>query len=255
MTDRSSSVIEAVPAMDSRKTYTLDDLVDYAVGRLAKYFKNKEDVLSLFDGAYFEERKICVNENTRDTIQGQVLRVGDWGLFSEEELWAGRINGHIVYCRGKSNETVSIFPGASSNPFLIEHHQLYFKNDLEPFSFLDPETESTKNSEAECLAKYLDHLVDIFFLCHQLIKELPENKWGLLKSQFKNLCMMLYNGNKHTSTTGRDDTPAAGSASSSTPRKQHANSRTDRANFFIGPLKRPRLAVGFALHLLSIPLT
>jgi hypothetical protein len=252
MAGQTLGAIEAVTAMASKNTYSLDDLVSYAMRRSSELFKNKEEVLSLFNDAHFEERNIRINEGTGDTIQDKVLRVGNWGRYGEEELWAGRIDGKVIYCRGTSGETLSIPPGASSNPFKFGYRQHYYKNDRKLFCFVDPKKipqsgDPTKfSSRSEHMARtgeFLDLLVEILFLRHQLIDETPDNKGGFLNSWFKNVCMLLHNGDNYTPTTRRDKSLADDSGFS---RKQHADLRTYRANIFISSLKRPRLAVSFA---------
>lgn len=223
MAYKSLGVIEAVTVMASKNTYSLDDLASYTVRRASELFKNKEEVLSLFNDAHFEERNILINEGTGDTVQERVLRVGNWGRHNEEELWAGRIDGKVIYCRGNSGETLSIPPGASSNPFKFGYRQHYFKNDKKPFCFVGPTTipqsgASTKtSSQSELLVRtgeFLDLLVEVLYLRHHLIDEIPDNKGGFLSSWFKNLCMLLHNGNNPTSSTGRDKSLAVVSGSS-----------------------------------------
>lgn len=252
MAGQTLGVIEAVTDMASKTTYSLDELASYAVRRSSELFKSKEEVLSLFKDAHFEERNIRVNEGTEDTIQDTVLRVGNWGRYDEEELWAGRIDGKVIYCRGTSGETLYITPRASSNPFKFGYRQHYYKNDRKPFCFVDPKKipqsgDPTKfSSQSEHMARtggFLDLLVEVLFLRHQLIDKIPDNKGGFLHSWFKNICMLLHNGNSHTPTTGRDKSLADDGGSS---RKQHTDLRTYRANIFIGSLKRPRLAVSLA---------
>lgn len=223
MASESLGVVEAVTTMASKNTYGLDDLESYTGRRASELFKNKEEVLSLFNDAHFEERNIRVNEGTGDSIQDKVLRVGNWGRYDEEELWAGRIDGKVIYCRGTSGETLSIPLGASSNPFKFGYCQHYFKNDKKPLCFVGPKTipqsgDPTKtSSQSELMVRtgeFLDLLVEILYLRHQLIDEIPDNKGGFLYSWFKNLCMLLHNGNNSTSTTGRDKSLTVVSGSS-----------------------------------------
>ena len=223
MAHESLGVIKAVTAMAAKKTYSLDDLASYTVRRASELFKNKDEVLSLFNDAHFEERNIRFNEGSGDSIQDKVLRVGNWGRYDEEELWAGRIDGTVIYCRGTSGETLSMPSGASSNPFKFGYRQHYFKNDKKPFCFVTPKTipqtgDPTKiSAQSELMVRtgeFLDLLVEILYLRRQLIDEISDNKGGFLYSWFKNLCMLLHNGSNPTSTTGRDKSLAVVSGSS-----------------------------------------
>jgi regulator of replication initiation timing len=231
MAGQPSGIMQAINDMASAKTYTLDDFVSYALeysseyvegnvskypnleGNVFKYFKNKDEVLSLFDDGHFDKHNI---RRTEDTIHADVIQVGSWGHHGEETLWAGRIDDRVIYCHGKSDDTLSTTP----NPFLFGYRKHYFKNDREPFCYVDPTKISHLKNDLSKTAEYLDLLVEIFFLRHQLVSKIPDNSKGWRLSYFKNICIILRGGKKHkqtqvstavASTTG--STPAVSSAS------------------------------------------
>lgn len=214
MAGQPSGVIEAVTTMSSSKTYSLDDFANYALerasidyeGKTFKYFDSKEDVLSLFDNAHFEERNIRIHEDTGDVFQAKVLRIGSWRRHGEEQLWAARIDNRITYCHGQEGEALSILPGASVNLFDAEHTQHYHA-DTEPFCFISPAT-------IPKAGEYLDLLVEIMYLRQGLIDALLDNKKGFLLSWVKNVCVRLRDGYKHKQSHFRT---AAAPATGSTP--------------------------------------